>query len=194
VSQAGAGYTVAAAAASFYLIGRAVKNDRAMQTGLLAGEALINSAIVIGAVKGITQRARPDAGDERSEFFVGGRSFPSGHAGNVWSFATVVASEYSDKPVVQVVAYGAAGLISVARFTAQRHYLSDILIGSAIGFGVGRYVYRVHHIDGIKRGGSSGGSGGAASAKSGGTGKWPLVSPQVNRAAKGYSIGLTWVY
>jgi len=194
VSQAGAGYTVAAAAASFYLIGRAVKNDRAMQTGLLAGEALINSAIVIGAVKSITLRARPDAGDERSEFFVGGRSFPSGHAGNVWSFATVVASEYSDKPVVQVVAYGAAGLISVARFTAQRHYLSDILIGSAIGFGVGRYVYRVHHIDGIKRGGSSGGSGVASSAKSGGTGKWPLVSPQFDRAAKGYSIGLTWVY
>ena len=95
---------------------------------------------------------------------------------------------------MQVVAYGAAGLISVARFTAQRHYLSDILIGSAIGFGVGRYVYRVHHIAGIKRGGSSGGSGGAASAKSGGTGKWPLVSPQFDRAAKGYSIGLTWIY
>ena len=194
ISQAGAGYTVAAAAGALYLIGRTAKNDRVMQTGLLAGEALINSFFVIGAVKVVTQRARPDAGDERSEFFAGGHSFPSGHAGNVWSFATVIASEYSDKKLVQIAAYSAAGLISVARFTAQRHYLSDILVGSAIGFGVGRYLYRVHHIDSIKRGSSAANGGGAAAKPGGGTGKWPLVSPQVNRAAKGYSIALTWVY
>jgi membrane-associated phospholipid phosphatase len=186
VSQAGAGYTVAAAVTSFYLIGRATKNERATQTALLAGQAFLDSWIVVGTVKLITQRARPDSGEERSQFFVGGTSFPSGHSSNVWSFATVVASEYRDKPIVQVLSYGLAGLISFSRFTAQRHYLSDILIGSAVGFGVGRYVYRMHHLDTIKRG-----SGGAAD---GGTGKWPLISPRFDRAAKGYSIGLTWIY
>ena len=179
LEQAGHWYTVGATAATVYLIGKFAKKDRLMETGLLAGQALIGSQIFTGVVKGIAQRARPDSGEERSQFFVGGNSFTSGHASNVWSFAAVVANEYRDNRYVQVIAYSAAGLISISRFTAQRHYLSDILVGSAIGFTIGQYVYRTHHIE---------------SGKTGGTGKWPLVSTRVDRAAKGYSIGLTWVY
>jgi membrane-associated phospholipid phosphatase len=174
------GESIIATVGSFYLIGRATKNERAIETGLLGGEALLNAGIVLSAFKGIMQRARPDAGEERGDFFVGGASFPSGHAGHIWAIATVVASEYHDRKLVPIVAYGIAGVASLSRFTAQKHYLSDILVGSAIGFGIGRYVYRVHHLDGTVGGG--------------GTGKWPLISPQVNRATRSYRISLNWIY
>jgi hypothetical protein len=32
--------------------------------------------------------------------------------------------------------------VSVSRYTARDHFLSDALVGSVIGFGIGRYVYR----------------------------------------------------
>ena len=190
VSYAGSGYTVAAAAGSFYLLGRVTHNDRAIETGLLGTEAFLNAAIVTSVVKSVTQRARPDAGDDRGKFFVGGSSFPSGHAGSIWSFATVVASEYHDRTGVVIASYGIASLVSVARFTAQRHYLSDVLVGSAVGFGIGRYTYRVHHFDAARTGSGTGESG----SRGGGTGKWPLISPQIDRRANAYRIGLTWIY
>ena len=165
---------------TFYLIGRATKNERAIETGLLGAQALLDATIVLSTFKVVMQRARPTDGDERGEFFAGGTSFPSGHAGHIWAIATIVASEYRHRKLVPIVAYGIASFASVSRFTAQKHYLSDILVGSAIGFGVGRYVYRVHHL-----GGTAGG---------GGTGKWPLISPQVNRATRSYRISLSWVY
>jgi membrane-associated phospholipid phosphatase len=176
------GETIIATVGSFYLIGRATHNERAIETGILGGEALLNAGIVLSAVKGIAQRARPDAGEERGEFWAGGSSFPSGHSGHIWAMATVIASEYHDKKLVPITAYGIATFASLSRFPAQKHYLSDILVGSAIGFGIGKYVYRTHHIAGTA------GTGG------GGTGKWPLISPQINRAAGSYRIAVTWIY
>src|SRR5437870_12070287 len=62
ISYAGSSYGVGAIAATFYLAGRAGHNDRARETGILGAEALIDSAIVVTAVKEITQRTRPSGG------------------------------------------------------------------------------------------------------------------------------------
>jgi membrane-associated phospholipid phosphatase len=113
--------------------------------GLLAGEALIDSAIVVTALKGVSQRKRPLSGGDAGEFWDGGQSFPSGHAITAWTLATVVANEYRDHRAVQITAYGLASLVSIARFTGQNHFLSDALVGSALGYGIGRYVYSRHH-------------------------------------------------
>ena len=72
-------------------------------------------------------------------------SFPSGHAIHAWSVAAVIASEYSDHRSAQVAAYGIATAVSMARFTGEKHFLSDIFVGSVLGFGIGRYVYHAHH-------------------------------------------------
>jgi hypothetical protein len=37
-----------------------------------------------------------------------------------------------------------AGILSTARFAAQRHFASDIVAGGAMGWFIGRYVYRTH--------------------------------------------------
>src|ERR1044072_5398216 len=106
ISYAGSVYGLGAVAGTFYLIGRKKNDYRARETGVLSAEAMINSLIVEGVLKGITQRARPADGRERSEFFDGGSSFPSGHATQAWAVATVVANEYHDRLAVQLAAYG----------------------------------------------------------------------------------------
>jgi len=151
ISKIGIGYAAAGTAAAFYLVGRATDNGRARETGLLGAEALINGIIVSQALKVITQRSRPigQHGGDRiltgGRFFRGGDAFPSGHAISAWSLAAIVAHEYDDRRLVQVSAYGLASLVSVSRFTGRRHYLSDVLIGSAIGYGIGRHVFRTRH-------------------------------------------------
>src|SRR5947208_8162759 len=96
VSYAGSAYGVGGISATFYLFGRARHDERARETGLLGAEALIDSAIVVTALKEITQRGRPLSGRDRSEFFDGGSSFPSGHSIEAWSLAAVIANEYHD--------------------------------------------------------------------------------------------------
>lgn len=182
ISYAGSVYGLGAVAGTFYLIGRKKNDYRARETGVLSAEAMINSIIVEGVLKGITQRARPVDGRERSEFFDGGSSFPSGHSTQAWAVATVIAHEYKDRPVVQIAAYGIASAVSVARFTGRKHYLSDVLAGSALGFGIGKFVYHAHHRETLTEDDSG------EMVKS----RWPLITPQFNRQARQYGVALTW--
>ena len=140
VSHAGAGYGVGSIVAAAYLIGRGTSNDYLRDTGKLAAEALIDAAIVDFTFKEITRRPRPLEGGGRGRFLTSGHSHPSGHSAAAWSVATVFACRYQDKPVVHYGAYMAASAVSISRFTARRHFLSDILVGGALGYGVGRYV------------------------------------------------------
>jgi membrane-associated phospholipid phosphatase len=177
VSQAGTIYALGGAATTFYLLGRKEHNYRARETGLLSAEALIDSVIVEGVLKEVTQRARPADGVERSEFFDGGSSFPSGHSTQVWAVATVVANEYKHRRAVQLAAYGVATAVSVARFTGQKHYISDVVAGSALGYGIGRYVYGAHHRDELHPTISS---------------AWPRIAPEFDRHAHRYGVALSW--
>jgi hypothetical protein len=175
ISYAGSVYGLGAVAGSFYLFGRKKNDYRARETGVLSAQALIDSVIVGSALKGITQRGRPLTGHERSEFFEGGNSFPSGHSTQVWAVATVIANEYKDRRAVQIAAYGVASAVSIARFTGQKHYLSDVVAGSALGYAIGRYVYSAHHRD-------------PSISKS----TWPRITPEFNRGARQYGVALTW--
>ena len=183
ISYIGSLYSLAAFSGTFYLIGRERKDDHARETGLLSGEALLDSVIVGGALKGISQRGRPASGHERSEFFEGGSSFPSGHSIQVWSVATVVAHEYSRSRAVQIAAYSLASAVSVARYTAQKHYLSDVLVGSALGFGIGRYVYKAHHREPAES---------SEEAEPFNHKSTIAIVPMYNRHAGQYGIALTW--
>ena len=146
ISRLGSLYATGGVAGVLYLTGRATHNDRLRETGLLAGEALIDSGIVVNVLKTVSQRQRPPVDHSSGEFFDGGSSFPSGHAISAWSLATVIAQEYGHhRPLVQVGAYGLATAVSLSRYTGRNHFLSDVLVGSAMGYGIGRYVYHKHH-------------------------------------------------
>ncbi|HKR02401.1 MAG TPA: phosphatase PAP2 family protein, partial [Pyrinomonadaceae bacterium] len=187
ISQGGALYTTGAVAATFYLVGRATKNARARETGLLGAEALINGEIVSNALKLASQRPRPRVDDASGEFFDGGRSFPSGHAVNAWSMATVIAYEYGQhRPLVRFGAYGLATVVSLSRYTGRNHFLSDVLVGSAIGYGIGRYVYRTHHdpsLDAVE---------GETKHAENHSKLIPVTSPLFSRASRSYGLALVW--
>jgi membrane-associated phospholipid phosphatase len=168
---------------AFYLVGRATGNAKARETGVLSAEALIDGLIVGEALKAITQRKRPLDQPDEAKFFNGGAAFPSGHSVNAWAVATVVAHEYDNLPA-QISAYALAGLVSVSRFTGRRHYLSDIFVGGAIGYGIGRYVYRAHHDATLDAN---------AQRAENRRGKWrPAVSPVFSRANREYGLSLRW--
>jgi hypothetical protein len=108
-----------------------------------------------------------------------------------WSVATVIAHEYHDRPAVQIAAYGIASAVSMARFTGERHYLSDALIGSAMGFGIGRYVYRTHHQ--TKPGTGDVGEGDEALSESL-TKRSLFVTPMYSHTARAYGVAATWSF
>ena len=143
VSQLGAGYTVVPIAAGFYIGGAFAHNEKARETGILGGEAIIDAAIVAEVFKLATQRERPFEGNGNGRFFRGGSSFPSGHAAVSWALASVVAHEYN-KGWYPYAAYGLASVVSLSRLSGQQHFPSDVLAGSALGWFVGRYVFKTH--------------------------------------------------
>jgi membrane-associated phospholipid phosphatase len=128
-----------------FLIGKMTHNKHAQETGLLALHAIGHSQIVTAAVKQATNRRRPVVEDGRAGFWKGGDSFPSGHATTTFAVATVFAYGYKHRPVVPIVSYTIASAVSLSRVGAQRHWVSDIVVGGSVGFLIGRYVYKRHH-------------------------------------------------
>jgi hypothetical protein len=141
-SDAGAAAFVAAGAGA-YLWGRASQNDHLRATGVLSTEALVNSLVAAEVIKLATGRERPLQGDGRGDWFQGGQSFPSQHAAASWSVATVLASQYPGW-LTRLFAYGGAAAVSAARVTGRKHFASDVLVGSALGWYMGQHVVRVH--------------------------------------------------
>ncbi|HXT64107.1 MAG TPA: phosphatase PAP2 family protein [Pyrinomonadaceae bacterium] len=186
VSYAGSTYGAAGVGAVFYFAGRASHNPRARETGLLSWEALLNSELVVLPLKAIAGRKRP-LETHRGDFFRGGTSFPSGHAIHAWSVATVIANEYSDHRIVQVTAYGVAAAVSLARLTGEKHFVSDIFVGSAMGYGIGHYVYHAHHR-------AESNAGGGEEEESRADHRWPAIAPVYDRHAHDYGVALAWSF
>jgi hypothetical protein len=92
-----------------------------------------------------TSRERPPVDNGHGKFFQGsGFSFPSNHATVAWSLASVLAEEYPGW-WSQLAVYTGATAVSLARVVGQQHFPSDVLVGSAVGYLIGHYVYRARH-------------------------------------------------
>jgi hypothetical protein len=149
-STASTGLTglMVAAPVAFFALGKMTHGDHATETGILGGEAMLDSLAVNYATKAITMRERPTLDGAQGKFFqtsVGlDSSFPSTHSIVAWSSAAVIASEYPGI-LTQIAAYGLATGVSVTRVAARQHFPSDVLVGSAVGWMIGRYVYHRHH-------------------------------------------------
>jgi membrane-associated phospholipid phosphatase len=143
-------------AGGFYAIGRLAGNERARATGVLGTRAVLDTILLTEGLKRITQRSRPSypngmpLDDAEGNFFNGGRSFPSGHASEAWALATVVAGQYRHRRWVPWVAYGLATSVALSRVPARKHFPSDVLVGSALGFLVGRYVWKSAQADNLR--------------------------------------------
>ena len=137
-----------AAPVVLYGMGHFGGNEHARETGLLGAEALLDGVVVEQGMKLIFWRERPYQDLGRGKFFqtsVGvDSSFPSSHSVLAWSEAAVLAGEYRN-PWTRVALYTGAAGISVTRLMGQQHFPSDVLVGSAVGWLVGHYVYKHRH-------------------------------------------------
>jgi hypothetical protein len=128
-----------------WVMGKFTHDDHKKETAILAGEAAVNSYLVTTGLKYTFGRLRPlDQPQYSGQFWSGGSSMPSEHAAAAWSIASVIAHEYPG-PMTSILVYSLASAISMARVTGKQHFNSDVFIGSAIGWYVGKQAYRAHH-------------------------------------------------
>src|SRR5215469_3540189 len=151
-------YGSIAGAAGLYFLGSAKHNDHLAETGRLGAEAIVNSLLVVDALKLATNRERPNEGNGKGGFWPHGTrsyetdgSLPSGHAAATFAFARVLASEYPSKRV-QLAAYLFAAAVSASRVTAREHFPSDVLVGGTFGYLIGGYVVRHHAAENVDSG------------------------------------------
>lgn len=132
------------AAMGLYGVGFLFGNKKLRTMGLHAFEAMFYTRLITGQLKNIFGRRRPYKGESHLVFkpFDGNRdfkAFPSGHTTGAVAFATVMAGSY-DNRAWQVFWYGTATLVAGARIYNNVHWLSDTVLASVIGYGVGRMV------------------------------------------------------
>jgi membrane-associated phospholipid phosphatase len=98
---------------------------------LIRAQAL--NAVLTRGMKFVAARRRPSGGRE---------SLPSGHTSASFASAAVLDSHFG--PKVGIPAYAAAGFIGWTRVRDNAHWLTDVIVGGAIGTVVGRTVTRGH--------------------------------------------------
>lgn len=141
---------------AFYAVGLVRKDSYAMNTSVMAGEALADAEILSWVLKNATGRARPSSvpkgGNYADTWFenyqpplLGEEGFPSGHTIAAFSVATVFARRYGNHRWVPWVAYGAATAVGFSRVSLQAHFPSDVFAGAVFGYVISRYVVLRRH-------------------------------------------------
>jgi len=139
-------YATTASVGGLWLTGAATHNPHTREAGSLGAEALANTAAVYAVMQVIAGRQRPLQGDGGGHFWKDNAlnsSFPSGHAMFTWTEASVIAHEYPE-PWVKWLAYGTATAVSVTRFTGKEHFPADVVVGSTLGYLIGRHIFHSH--------------------------------------------------
>jgi membrane-associated phospholipid phosphatase len=100
---------------------------------------MLDGAVICGVYTGILKvavgRERPNGVDNHS--------FPSGHASNAFTLATIAQRHYGWK--LGAPAYVFAAVVGYSRIMQNAHYLSDVVAGATLGYIVGQTVVRVNN-------------------------------------------------
>ncbi len=144
ITSFGDGGALAGLAAALYVGGEVSNNDGLRKTALLSLESLLTAGIIVRGMKILVGRARPYTDEPYNTFdpFTlnsSYNSFPSGHSAAAFSVASVIASQSKDANIDFVV-YSLATLVALSRVYLDKHWASDIFIGSVIGYVVGKKI------------------------------------------------------
>jgi len=145
------------AGALFVISGLIFHNEKARQTGLIALQTLAHAGLIVHVGKLIFGRQRPSYEDgvdrwhgfpeSLNRFRKDGSvskydAFPSGHTIEAFGFATVIAEQYKNIKIVPIISYTLAAGVGLSRITEDAHWLSDVIMGAALGYGIGKYMVR----------------------------------------------------
>ena len=113
-------------------------STRVLETTVLSGLSAL-------ALKSVIGRRRPDVAPNTAfsfrPFAFKGNSLPSGHTAIAFAVATSLASETKDH-WSDALFYGASTLTAFARINDDKHWLSDTVLGAAVGIVAARLVQR----------------------------------------------------
>lgn len=127
-----------------FTYGLLAKDKKCVSTALLAIESFTLASLVTRIPKTLVGRERPDnwQGDGPFTFNgpFGGSSFPSGHTTASFAVASVIATQFRDSKWIPITAYSVAGLAGLSRIYDNKHWLTDVVAGAAIGTLVGNLV------------------------------------------------------
>jgi hypothetical protein len=113
-----------------YATGWFAKKGGLARTGGDIMRAQLLGQAYVQALKFTVQRERPDGSNDVS--------FPSGHAASAFATAGVLQQHYGWK--VGIPATLVAGYVATARVHDNKHYLSDVIFGAAMGIAAERTV------------------------------------------------------
>ncbi|MBI2844470.1 MAG: phosphatase PAP2 family protein [Armatimonadetes bacterium] len=102
-------------------------------------EAASEAMLMTESLKFLSGRMRPrEPGSDADDFRgpgAGYKSFPSGHVSNAFAIATVLGERHPKRKwLYRALALG----VGLSRVQKQAHYLSDVVVGAAIGTYAGR--------------------------------------------------------
>ncbi len=127
-----------------YSAGLFARNKELRIVGRMLIQSLVYAGILTSAVKFISGRTRPYKTNDQFQFngFETNNdylSFPSGHATVAFVVSSVLA-ERINTWWARVGLYTFASLSAYSRIHDSQHWLSDVFVGSIIGFGTGYFV------------------------------------------------------
>jgi membrane-associated phospholipid phosphatase len=147
----GSGLYTLPALGIMYGIGAIAKDNKARYTALKGAEAFLFAFLSAQILKQLTHRHRPYQDIPSNPYLWDGpfesfsnSSFPSGHSMITFAVAAVIATSYSKTIWVPIVCYTIAGLTAASRVYQNDHWFTDVFVGSALGFAIGRTVINNH--------------------------------------------------
>lgn len=128
--------------------GYAFDNSTTKKIGFEVGQSFLYSVTVISGLKIIIGRARPSTGNdpftfEPFAFKNPNWSLPSGHTTVAFSLSTVLAAN-TDSYALKAAAFLPAFLTAISRVYQNHHWTSDVFLGAAAGYFVGKFVTDLH--------------------------------------------------
>jgi PAP2 superfamily protein len=111
------------AALGTYAYGRLREQPKAAHLGMDLLRAHVLDGVLTAGLKFATHRERPDGSNSQS--------FPSGHASVTFATATVIERHLGWK--YSALGYAIASYVAASRLHDNRHYLSDVVFGAAVG-------------------------------------------------------------
>jgi membrane-associated phospholipid phosphatase len=108
------------------------------------------SGLTAAILQQLTHRYQPNQADPPDPRLWNGpiasfeyRSFPTGHTTRAFALASLISSIYKDKIWIGILSYTIAAGVAWSRVYDNQHWPSDVFIGAALGFAVGKTNYHV---------------------------------------------------
>lgn len=113
-----------------YTLGHFTKSARVRAVGADLVRSQILTQLSVQTVKSVLRRERPDDSDRMS--------LPSGHAAGTFATATVLQRHFGWK--VGLPTYVAGAYVATSRMSANKHHISDVVMGAAFGIAAAHTV------------------------------------------------------